>query len=205
MKRARSILLAALALAGAFLSGCASSSRGSIALPAAPAWVPPADASVVTPSEVVNEVGRVLPGIPVFYSDSAYTRVNHEWLESFIGWTWGAQMALGFTYRPNSRDCDKFAIASFLAATHIAAKSGLEATPLVARIVVNQDRAFGGVPGQVGTRHELNAVYTDRPPHIYVLEPQANRTGASRLVPLADYPNAGGIRAIILGDFNPLW
>lgn len=145
----------------------------------------------------------MLPGVQLTFSDYSFSRVNHAWLESFVGWTWEAQMALGFKYRANSRDCDKFAIAAFLAATHVAANAGLDATPLVARIIVNQDKTFAGVPGQVGTRHELNGVYTDRPPHFYVFEPQPNHTGAPRLVPLTSYPNAAGIRGIILGDYNP--
>jgi len=192
-------LIVSLSLLLAILAGCATSPTGTVALPRVPVWQTPADATPLQGFTVELAARTLWPGVDVFTSDTVYTRVSHAWLEQSISWTWQAQMALGFTYRPNSRDCDKFALAYFLAATSAAANAGIDATPLVARLVVEQRTTWAGVAGAVGTRHELIGVCSDR--GFYVLEPQPNNQGAPRLVPLVDYPNR--ILAIILGDYNP--
>ena len=199
----RKLLRLILASAALFAGGCASTSTSSrtVEIPRLPAWRAPANPGPVSGLQVQIALIEVLPGVPVYCSDAVYTRVNHEWLEDFIAWTWQAQMALGFTYRFNSRDCDKFAIGAFLAATNAAANAGLDMTPLVARVVVAQEKTFAAVPGAPLSRHELNGVYTDRAPYYWILEPQPNGQGIPRLIPLEKYPNRP--LAVILGDYNP--
>lgn len=197
MRRLLSVLCL---LASVFWTGgCATAPT--VKIERAPEWRAPADTSIVTEWQVRAELGSVLPGVPVYFSDAAYSRVSHVWLEEMIPWSWRTQMALGFIFKANTRDCDKFSLGLFLAATNAAANAGLEATPLFARLVVSQEHDFAGVPGARNTRHGLNGIYTDRPPHFWILEPQASGSGRPRLVPLAEYPNR--ILSVVLGDYNP--
>lgn len=198
--KTRLLALAGLAL-GVLLSGCASAPSDLITIPRAPAWRLPTNTQPVNQWDVFSGVSEILPGVPVYFSDGAYSVVSHVWLEEFVTWTWEAQKQLGFTYVRNTRDCDKFAMAAFLAATDKAADAGLEATPLFARLTVDQVADFAGVKGGSG-RHMLNGIYTDRAPHFWVLEPQPG--AVVRLVPLAQYPNRERILSIVLGDYNPL-
>ena len=74
-------------------------------------------------------------------------------------------------YKPNGVfDCDKFALGFYFFATLADSRSKTEASPLIARIVV--DMPFN-------QRHELNAAFTDE--GVFVVEPQ---------------PDAGPFRAL---------
>lgn len=177
--------------------GCASDY---VQLPRVPAWVAPTDATPVSENQVIAQTDRVLSvGGHVYASDSEYVRVNHEWLLAMVDWSADAAKMLHFTYTANSRNCTKFSMALYLAMTSSAANAGVELTPLVARMVVDQKVAFAGVPSTPNDRHEILGVVTDRPPYYYVLEPQPS--AAPRLTPLNQYPNT--ILSVVFGDYNP--
>lgn len=185
-----------LVLLGLAFAGCTSNY---VLIPKTLAWVAPADASPVSALQTKLTVELLLPNAAVYTSDSNYVRVNHDWLVGMIDWSTGAAKMLGFTYTTNSRNCTKFAMALYIAMTDAAARAGVELTPLIARLVVQQDHAFAAVEGAPGTRHEVLGLYTDRPPYYWVAEPQPS--GQPRLIPLQDYPNT--ILSVVLGDFNP--
>jgi hypothetical protein len=169
------------------VSGC---NTGGVSLPPLPAWKAPADGSPLLAIYVKSQASLLVPGVPVHSSDLIYTRINHEWLESYLSWTWHAAKAAGIRYTVESFNCVEFAKAFDVFANLAAAKAGVERSPLLARLVV----AWDG-----GTRHALIGVVTDR--GIYVVEPQPD-AGPFRIWPLAGYPRQ--ILSITLGDFNPI-
>jgi hypothetical protein len=176
----RFLMLSALALTGCTHSG--------ITLPSLPSWVevrqPP-----VSGVQVANEARRLVPGLIVSYSDSTYTLVSKDWLDTYLAWTWEASKAADITYTPQSFDCEDFAIGFHFFATRAAAKAGTKASPLIARIVVAQ------APGM---RHELIACATTE--GIFVVEPQPD-AGPFRVWKLGSYPHQ--IISATFGDFNP--
>lgn len=179
------------------LTSCASSDY--VQLPKTPAWVAPANPTPMSPFVAKMTAQILVPTAVVSTSDSSYIRVNHEWAVAMMDWSVTAAKALGFTYTTNSRNCTKFSMALYIAMTDSAARAGVEMTPLIARLAVEQENTFAGVLGAPNTRHSLLGLATDKSPFIWVMEPQPS--GAVRLVPLADYPNK--IISIVLGDFNP--
>lgn len=185
-----------LALLSLFCGGCASSY---VQLPVTPPWVAPADPTPMSAFQAKLATQILVPGATVSTSDGAYIRVNHEWALKMLDWSTLAAWKLGFTYTNNSRNCTKFSMALYIAMTDSAARAGVELTPLIARLVVEQENDFGGVLGAPNTRHSLLGLATDRPPYLWVLEPQPG--GKVRLAPFKDYPNK--ILSVVLGDFNP--
>lgn len=157
-------------------------------LPPLPAWIdtktPPISAVVVA-----NEARRHVPGLIVAYSDSTYTLVSKEWLDAYLTWTWEAALQSGIVYTPQSFDCEDFALGFHFFAARSAAKAGVKASPLIARIVVVSSPT---------TRHELIACATDK--GIFVVEPQPN-AGPFRIWELGSYPYK--IISATFGDFNP--
>lgn len=178
--------------------GCASS-VDYVQLPKTPAWVAPADPTPVQGNAVKMTAQIMVPDAVVSTSDNSYIRVNHEWALAMMDWSVRAAKALGFTYTANSRNCTKFSMALYIAMTDSAARAGVDLTPMIARLVVEQENTFAGVLGAPNTRHELLGLATDRSPYLWVLEPQPG--GFVRLAPFQDYPNK--ILSIVLGDFNP--
>lgn len=178
------LLVAYAALRG--LAGCSSSSAPSVTLAQIPAWRTPSDATVYSPSQVAVEVGRLVPGAQLRFSDNAYTLVSYEWLQAYLSWTWDAALRDGIIYTPESFDCDDFSVLFAVLANRSAARAGLKTAPLIARIVVVLPTA---------ARHELIAVATDR--GLFIVEPQP-AAGAFRTTPFADYK--GKIQSVTLGD-----
>lgn len=140
---------------------------------------------------VGTRAAAILPGVPVFASDSAYTTIDHAWFLDFLAWEWEAERALGIVYTPESFDCEDFALGFSWAVSRAAAKAGVKAAPLVARIVVITSL-------DPPARHELIAVATDR--GIFVVEPQAN-AGPFRVWPIETYPKQ--ILSVVFGDYQP--
>lgn len=186
-------LLAILFLA---FTGCASNY---VQLPKTPAWMAPADPTPISAFQAKRTVQILLPNAVVSTSDASYIRVNHEWALAMLDWSTDAAKMLGFTYTTNSRNCTKFSMALYIAMTDSAARAGVELSPMIARLTVAQEKEFAGVPGSPGSRHSLLGLATDKPPYLWVMEPQPS--GAPRLTPLQDYPNK--ILSVVLGDFNP--
>ncbi|MEJ1972492.1 MAG: hypothetical protein WDM96_08575 [Lacunisphaera sp.] len=72
--------------------------------------------------------------------------------------------------------------------------AGQKTSPLIGRIVVRRDHAFGGVEASPGKTHELVVVVTDR--GTFVVEPQTS--SPHRLIAFEKYHNP--ILQIVLGD-----
>lgn len=170
------------------LVGCATAET--ITLPRVPQWRAPSDPRTYTAAEVVQQCGGILPGVTVDTSDVTFTAVNHLWLTEAAEWSWQFSKGIGLVYTAESFDCDKFAAGFALAANVAAARAGVRAQPLLARIYVRQLASFGGVPA--GGGHALNVVLTDR--GLYVIEPQSRV-----IVPLAEYPNRAAIFRVKIG------
>lgn len=177
----KKILVALLALT---LAGCAGSPG--VTLAPLPVWRAPADPAPIPAARVAAEVYKLVPFAQLRYSDDAYTLVSRKWLDEYLHWTWDASLRAGVIYTPESFDCEDFSVLFAVLTNRAAAKAGLHAAPLVARIVVVLPTA---------ARHELIAVATDE--GIFVVEPQP-AAGAFRTTPLADYKNR--IQSVTLGD-----
>lgn len=172
-------------LIAVLLSGCASGPT--ITLPVPPKWVA-VGAQTFTASEVRAALAVSHPYAIVETSDSVFTEVDHEWLLAMVKWSDAFLRATGHTYMPESFDCDKFAKAFTLGVEWVAGDADVKAQPLVARIFVAQDKAFGGVAA--GPSHALVGFRSNR--GLFVLEPQGGHNGTPitlRLAPLSDYPN----------------
>ena len=168
------------------LWGCATTSA-TVSVPRAPEWQAPTDTRVFNFLQVAVEIQRLRPGIPVQFSDNAYTLVSRPWLDRYLAWTLAVAQATSTAYTHESLDCEDFTIGFYFFATRQAAKAGVQCSPLILRLVVEQpDR----------TRHLLAAVATDA--GIFIVEPQP---AAVRLIPLAEYQPR--ILAATLGDYNP--
>ncbi len=172
------------------LSGCASAPSGAITLPRVPAWQPSSDARTFSTADVLAAISAHAPGAFTISTDATFVPVSHAWLVEAAAWSWHftSDARLGFT--PESFDCDKFALGFALAANVAASRAGVKAQPLVLRIHVMQEVAFGGVPA--GGGHALNALFSDR--GLFIFEPQS-RT----LVPFHEYPNRHRIFRVIVG------
>lgn len=159
-----------------------------ICLEPLPKW-PGGTPRTVGYNETYKAVHEQAPYSTLEVSDAAFVRVPAEILAPLIKWTQVARVQLGFNYVPNSRDCDKFAKAFTLAFECCAARAGIQAQPLCARIYVKASVPWAGVKD--GT-HALCAVGTTA--GIYVVEPQNGRYCA-----IADYPNRLGIFKVTIG------
>jgi hypothetical protein len=179
-----------------FCGGCASSY---VQLPKTPTWVAPADPTPMSAFQAKLTTQILLPNAVVSTSDASYIRVNHAWALAMLDWSTDAAKMLGFTYTANSRNCTKFSMALYIAMTDSAARAGVDLSPLIARLTVQQDNEFAGVPASPGSRHSLLGLATDKSPYLWVMEPQPS--GRPRLIPLQEYPNK--ILSVVLGDFNP--
>lgn len=177
-------------------AGCNTAPANTFTVPTIPAWVAPASSTSITQQDVLAAVQVHAPYALVLMSDLKFTTVNAAHAREVVAWTqrfvW--LQGKGFKWTAESLDCDKWAKAFSLVFEISAARSGVTAQPLVARIYVNQNKAFGGVPamppGQNG--HALIAIATDA--GLIVVEPQS---GIS--VPLAEYPNRDAIWRVIIG------
>jgi hypothetical protein len=150
-----------------------------------PQWRPPENTQIVTMAELVQLAHAQLPGVPITASDVKFQLVSYQWLEEFVEWTWTFDREIGLDYVPESFDCDDYAMMFSLFSSRVASLAGVKASPLVGRIVVRHDIAFGGVKATPGKNHALICVATDR--GIYIVEPQTN--SPFRLVPLTKYKN----------------
>ena len=178
--RALSLLFAA-----AVFSGCASDG---VTLPRMPAWkAPKVERAEFTGEEVRVHAGALAPGAAVDLSDSRFTIVNHETALALLAWTDSVYFSTGQRYTPESFDCDKFAKAYTLAVEWCAARSGVKAQPLAARIYVEQRAAFARIPGSPTATHGAVGIRTDE--GYFVIEPQPGSSARLRVAPLADYPN----------------
>ena len=175
----------ALLLLGAWLLASPTLAAEKVKVSRIPKWREPERTEVITMSELISAVQKQLPGVPLTSTDVKFKFVSYQWLEEFVDWTWTFDREIGLEYVPESFDCDDFAMAFSLFANRAASIAGVKATPLVGRIVVRQDTAFGGVGATPGKNHALVCVATDR--GIYIVEPQTNTP--FRLVPLAEYKN----------------
>lgn len=182
-----------LALAALSFVGCASAPSGTITLPRVPAWIPPTDARVYNQADLIAAVHKQAPGAWLDTQDVKFVAVSHAWLERALPWSWevGKATRLG-EWTEEVWDCDDIADAFSLASNIAAKNAGVKAQPLLARISVHQMHTFGGVAA--GGGHALNAFFSDKPPHYWVLEPQT-RT----LVPLDAYPNRAAIYRVKVG------
>jgi hypothetical protein len=178
------VKIAALLVALLISAGC--TSQRSISVPRVPDWIP---AKAVTVSEVIAR-SRQLVHVSPQLSDGAFTTVSREWLDLALPWSWEFAIATGLAYVPESFDCDKFAKAFSLSAEISAARAGVKAQPLVARIYVMQVKAWGGIP--IGGAHALIAVATDA--GVIIVEPQTRAT-----ISLDEYPNRDHIFAVKIG------
>lgn len=174
------ILLTCLALAA-----CATGPT--VTVPRVPEWIP---AREVT-SDVVNGEALRLVRVWPQLSDTRFTLVNRAWLDRAMPWSWEFAKSIGLAYTPESFDCDKFAKAFSLAAEISAARAGVKAAPLIARLHVKQVHAWGGVPA--GGSHAVNAVATDDGVLVVDIQTRA-------VCKLADYPNLAHIYAVKIGD-----
>lgn len=168
----------------ALIAGCAQAPG--VTLAPLPAWRAPADPAPIPASRVAAEVARLAPGAQLRYSDASYSLVSKDWLDDYLAWTWDASLRADVIYTPESFDCEDFAVLFSVLASRAAAKAGLHAAPLIARIVVVLPTS---------ARHELIAVATDR--GLFVVEPQPG-AGPFRTTPFADYKNK--IQSVTLGD-----
>lgn len=186
-------LIIALALCAlAHLSGCASPAQSdAVTLPKVPAWRTATDARTFSSAEVGLSVAEIAPRAALDIADSSFVPVSHEWLEQAVVWARDAAWRTDLnTYVPEAWDCDDFASAFALVAKISAKRANVRAQPLLARIYVVQEKAFGNVPA--GGRHALCAFLSDR--GLFVLEPQS-----FALVPLAQYPNRHAITDVKIG------
>lgn len=175
------------AVCAAALVGC-SSPRSALSIPPLPAWPTTSQPEKIPALRVAVESRLAFPGAHVSHADNTYTLVPHSWLVEYLEWTTRVAWLAGMKYTAESWDCDDFARGFDLMAGRAAAKAGVVAAPLIARVMV-EDPKLG--------LHELNGVVTDR--GRFIVEPQPG--SAVRLIPLADY--RGKIRGILWGDFNP--
>lgn len=182
----RRFILFIVGLASLFATAC--SSRSGLTIPPLPAWPTTAQPEKIPAFRVAVESLIAFPSAHVSHADNTYTLVPHSWLVEYLDWTTRVAWLAGMKYTAESWDCDDFARGFDLMAGRAAAKAGLVAAPLVARVMV-EDPKLG--------LHELNGVVTDR--GRFIVEPQPG--AALRLIPLAEY--RGKIRAILWGDFNP--
>lgn len=182
--KARLTLIALVALI--LVQGCATS--GGVTLPPLPVWQTPAGATMVSGAAVTLSARARFPGVPINGADSSYILVSRDWLDRYVDWTWQAAKAAGVTYMAESFDCDDFAVGFSFFASRAAAKAGIRAAPLVARVVV-------ALPAG---RHELIGVVTDR--GLVIVEPQPD-AGPFRVTPIDQY--TGRVLSITFGDFNP--
>lgn len=175
----------------AALSGCQSSTEGYVQVPQVPTWIAPTNTATYTTSQVMTAIQAEAPFAWIDTTDSVFVPVSHEWLEKTLAWSWEFGKATGLgSWTAESWDCDKISAAFTLAANIAASRAGVKAQPLVARIFVSQEVAFGNVPA--GGAHALVGVLTDR--GIYVTEPQSRA-----LVSLEKYPNRKTIFRVRLG------
>lgn len=170
----------------ASLFGC--QHQAGVTLPPLPTWVA-VNHTPVSAVVMANEARKQIPGLIVAYSDNTYTLISKEWLDAYLTWTWEASKVAGINYTAESFDCEDFALGFYFFAARSAAKAGVKASPLIARIVVAQGP---------GLRHELIACATDQ--GIVVVEPQPN-AGPFRVRQLGSYPYE--IISATFGDFNP--
>lgn len=177
------ILLLVLGLA---FAGC--STHSGLTIPPLPAWPTGTQSEKVSAFAVAIHSRVQFPEAHVSHADSVYVVVPHTWLVEYLDWTTRVARLAGMKYTAESWDCDDFARGFDLMAGRAAAKAGVVAAPLVARVVI-EDPKLG--------RHELNGVVTDR--GRFIVEPQPG--AALRLISLDKY--RGKIRAILWGDFNP--
>jgi hypothetical protein len=183
----RNFCVKMLAIAACLAAGgCASQG---VTLPPLPAWQQPAGNAHIPGVYVANQTRAHVPGVPVSYSDATYTIVSREWLDAFIAWTWHAAKAAGVEYTAQSFDCENFAGLFSELASLAAAKAGVRASPLIARVVVGDDGEG---------RHELVGVVTDR--GVFIVEPQPD-AGPFRIWALDAYPRQ--ILSVTFGSLNP--
>ncbi len=179
-------LLFFLALAFAFV-GC--QSAPTVTVPTLPDW-PSEPSATWSQAQVIAGITAVAPGARVDLSDSTYTAADHATMLRLVAWSREFAHATAFRYVPESLDCEKFAKALSLAAEMSAARAGIRAQPLVARIYVRQIEPWAGTPA--GGHHAINAFLSDR--GLYVLEPQNGE-----IAPLATYPNRHYIYSVRIG------
>lgn len=167
-------------------AGCAT--PGGVTLPAMPAWkAPRVERAEFSAFEVRVHAGVLAPGASVDLSDSRFTIVNHETALALVAWADSVYRSTGQRYTPESFDCEKFAKAYTLAVEWCAARAGVKAQPLAARVYVEQRERFANVPGSKEGNHGIVGIRTDQ--GYFLLEPQPGSAVKIRIAPLADYPN----------------
>lgn len=182
----------------ALLAGCQTAQQGYVQVPRVTPWVQPTDAKVYTQADVLATVAQHAPGAVVDTSDVTFVAISHEWLEQFLPRAREFGLATGLLdWSAEVWDCDDIADLVSTGANVAAKHARVRAQPLFARIFVTQGHAFGNVPA--GGAHALNALFTDRPPHYWVLEPQSLRGAFPKLVPLSEYPNRQLIFRVKIG------
>ncbi len=178
------------------LVGCSTAPANTFTVPVIPAWVAPANSAPVSAFDVFTASHALAPSALLMTSDATYTRVNAKFADAAIAWTQRIVRlhGRGFVWTAESLDCDKWAKAFSLVFEISAARAGVKAQPLVARIYVNQVHAFGGVPAMPAgaNGHALIAIATDE--GILVVEPQSGIK-----TPLTQYPNRDHIWRVSLG------
>jgi len=174
-----------LLLACSLLVGCATDY---VKVPRVPAWD---DVDIVYEAGDVRRFVFAEVGVFPSLSDSEYTPMSDDWVDRMLDWTWHFSHATGIAYTAESFDCDKFAKAASLAAEIAAARAGVKAQPLIARVYVMQKLPFGGVPATDGA-HAVNAVLTET--GIWIIEPQTRRK-----TELKNYPNKNHIYHVAIG------
>jgi len=164
-------------------------SSDSIILPPLPVWPAGKTPRFVQYSDVYNAVKSAAPAAALEVSDADFVQVPVDLLKPLIEWTQRARLGLGFNYVPNSRDCDKFAKAFTLAFECCAARAGIKAQPLCARIYVKNLLPWANVLD--GTHALCGAATTAG---MYIIEPQNGI-----FCRLEEYPNRGTVFKVTIG------
>ena len=144
----------------------------------------PAPAAFKSAMEV-RVLARIQYGVDAQVNSGSYFVVPAAWLRDNMDLFVTYMKAQLPAYVAGSNDCKHFSAAAKLALNRAAALAGIEASPLVATIYVQQRATWAGVPA--GGKHALNGIVTDE--GIFVFEPQGFRSGHPQWVHEDAYPN----------------
>jgi hypothetical protein len=168
-----------LVLLSLFFAACQPQTE-TITLPLIPKWQTTENAKIWGNEEIRAYLQEIAPGVPVRMDDSKFVLVSYEHFVAMLNWGLQFKSAANISYVGNSHDCDKFAKALVYAFGLSAAYSNIDAMPMVAVLIVIQEKSWGNVPA--GGYHAVVGIATNK--GIFVIEPQSGF-----YAPLSKYPN----------------
>ncbi len=150
---------------------------------------------VVESHALTTELAAVRPQLlPCLrFDDERYVVVDHRWLqETFLPYFRTFLNHVHANTSGEGYDCDDYTFlfrAKLVLSNVLAGGARAGAVPC-GRLIVDQNRAFAGVPGSARARHALVLVRTEQ--GWFVVEPQT-----CAMTPLAAYPNLATIAEIL--------